>query len=81
MLAVLVVLLELVALVAIRDNLTLNLIMLIAPVGSGADHLRALAQVSRTLRQPHIREALRKAENESAIRKILCPEAAKASAA
>ncbi|MCH2456754.1 MAG: PTS sugar transporter subunit IIA [Henriciella sp.] len=55
--------------------------MLIAPVGSGADHLRALAQVSRTLRQPHIREALRKAENESAIRKILCPEAAKASAA
>ena len=28
----LVVLLELVALVAIRDNLTLNLIMLIAPV-------------------------------------------------
>ncbi|RIJ23728.1 PTS sugar transporter subunit IIA [Henriciella barbarensis] len=55
--------------------------MLIAPVGSGADHLRALAQVSRTLRQPNIREALRKAENEQAIRKILCPEAAKASAA
>ncbi|WP_207771710.1 MULTISPECIES: DUF2585 family protein [Bacteria] len=32
--AALVVLLELVALVAIRDNLTLNLIMLIAPVGA-----------------------------------------------
>jgi hypothetical protein len=30
--AALVVLLEMVALVAIRDNLTLNLIMLIAPV-------------------------------------------------
>lgn len=55
--------------------------MLIAPVGSGADHLRALAQVSRTLRQPNVREALRKAKDKSEIRKILCPEAAKASAA
>ena len=55
--------------------------MLIAPVGSGADHLRALAQVSRTLRQPSVREALRQAKDKAEIRKILCPEAAKASAA
>ncbi|WP_018148371.1 PTS sugar transporter subunit IIA [Henriciella marina] len=55
--------------------------MLIAPVGSGADHLRALAQVSRTLRQPNLRDALRQAATKTEIAKILCPEAAKASAA
>lgn len=55
--------------------------MLIAPVGSGADHLRALAQVSRTLRQPNLRDALRHATTKAEIAKILCPEAAKASAA
>ncbi|WP_084397417.1 PTS sugar transporter subunit IIA [Henriciella aquimarina] len=55
--------------------------MLIAPVGSGADHLRALAQVSRTLRQPDVREALREAQTADEMKAILCPEAANASAA
>ena len=55
--------------------------MLIAPVGSGADHLRALAQVSRTLRQPDLRDALRKADTAAQMRTILCPEAANASVA
>ncbi|WP_084420388.1 PTS sugar transporter subunit IIA [Henriciella litoralis] len=66
---------------AVDDRPCDLIFMLIAPVGSGADHLRALAQVSRTLRQAELREALRKAGSASAIKAILCPEAAKAPAA
>ena len=66
---------------AVDDRPCDLIFMLIAPVGSGADHLRALAQVSRTLRQPDIREALRKAISADQIRSILCPESANASAA
>lgn len=66
---------------AVDDRPCDLIFMLIAPVGSGADHLRALAQVSRTLRQPELREALRKATSAAKIRAILCPESAKASAA
>ena len=66
---------------AVDDRPCDLIFMLIAPVGSGADHLRALAQVSRTLRQPDLREALRKAESAVAMRAILCPESASASAA
>lgn len=65
---------------AVDDRPCDLIFMLIAPVGSGADHLRALAQVSRTLRQPELREALRKAEDASEIKAILCPEAANAAA-
>jgi len=66
---------------AVDDRPCDLIFMLIAPVGSGADHLRALAQVSRTLRQPDLREALRKASSAAKIQAILCPEGAKASAA
>ena len=66
---------------AVDDRPCDLIFMLIAPVGSGADHLRALAQVSRTLRQPDLRSALRKAETASEMKVILCPEAANASAA
>ncbi|MEQ8558565.1 MAG: PTS sugar transporter subunit IIA [Henriciella sp.] len=66
---------------AVDDRPCDLIFMLIAPVGSGADHLRALAQVSRTLRQPALREALRKAETAKDMQAILCPEAANASAA
>ncbi|WP_300375548.1 PTS sugar transporter subunit IIA [Henriciella sp.] len=66
---------------AVDDRPCDLIFMLIAPVGSGADHLRALAQVSRTLRQPDIREALRQAETAQDIQRILCPEAASVSAA
>ena len=53
---------------AVDDRPCDLIFMLIAPVGSGADHLRALAQVSRTLRQPDLREALRKASSAAKIR-------------
>lgn len=46
--------------------------MLLAPDGAGADHLRALAQVSRFFRQGVIREGLRKARNEEDIRSLIC---------
>lgn len=46
--------------------------MLIAPIGSGADHLRALAQISRSLRDAALRERLRSAENANALKAALC---------
>lgn len=45
--------------------------MLLAPDGSGADHLRALAKVARVMRQPDLRAALREASDEAEIRRIL----------
>ncbi|MEM1086474.1 MAG: PTS sugar transporter subunit IIA [Pseudomonadota bacterium] len=48
--------------------------MLLAPIGSGADHLRALAQVSRAFRDANLREKVRKADHTDAIRAILCPD-------
>lgn len=50
------------------------LFMLLAPDGSGADHLRALAQVSRVFRQIPVREALRKARTEEDVRAVICKE-------
>ena len=49
--------------------------MLLAPDGSGADHLRALAQVSRIFRQSAVRDALRKARTEDDVRAVICKEA------
>ena len=65
---------------AVDDRPCDLIFMLIAPVGSGADPLRALAQVSRTVRQPDLRAALRKAETANDMKAILCPEAANAAA-
>lgn len=48
--------------------------MLLAPDGSGAEHLRALAQVSRVFRQPPVREALRKARTVEDVRALLGKE-------
>jgi len=48
--------------------------MLLAPDGSGADHLRALAQVSRVFRQLPVRDALRKARTEEDVRAVICKE-------
>jgi PTS system nitrogen regulatory IIA component len=48
--------------------------MLLAPADSSADHLRALARVSRNFRQESVRAALRKAQTADAIRAILCPD-------
>ena len=48
--------------------------MLLAPDGSGADHLRALAQVSRVFRQGPVRDALRKARTQEDVRAVIYKE-------
>ncbi|MEM9234541.1 MAG: PTS sugar transporter subunit IIA, partial [Pseudomonadota bacterium] len=55
--------------------------MLLAPHASGADHLRALAQVSRAFRNAELRDALRKASDRNEIASLLCPTIVEASAA
>ncbi|MFN7055764.1 PTS sugar transporter subunit IIA [Hyphomonas sp.] len=59
---------------AIDDRPCDLVFMLLAPDGSGADHLRALAQVSRFFRQPAVRDGLRKARNEDEIRAVICKD-------
>lgn len=49
--------------------------MLLAPHSSGADHLRALAQVSRTFRNADLREKLRSAAEAEDVKRLLCPSA------
>jgi nitrogen PTS system EIIA component len=48
--------------------------MLLAPDGSGAEHLRALAQVSRVFRQSPVRDALRRAKSVDDVRAVICKE-------
>jgi nitrogen PTS system EIIA component len=48
--------------------------MLLAPADASADHLRALARVSRNFRQESIRAALRKAQTVDAVLAVLCPD-------
>ncbi|MEM9939120.1 MAG: PTS sugar transporter subunit IIA [Pseudomonadota bacterium] len=55
--------------------------MLLAPHSSGADHLRALAQVSRTFRNEGLRDRLRTAETAEEMTEILCPSMIEVSAA
>lgn len=55
--------------------------MLLAPHSSGADHLRALAQVSRTFRNADLREQLRQTSSVDDVHIVLCPSAAEADAA
>ena len=55
--------------------------MLLAPLGSGADHLRALAQVSRAFRDQSLRDSLRKADGRDALVETLCGEALSKTAA
>ncbi len=55
--------------------------MLLAPLDAGADHLRALARVSRALRRPDVREKLRAAATDKAILALLGPGPAQVSAA
>ena len=55
--------------------------MLLAPNAAGADHLRALAQVSRTFRNADLRAALRQASSQEDISAILCPQMIEAGAA
>ena len=53
--------------------------MLLAPKTAGADHLRALAQVSRVFRQSAVRDSLRAAHSEEDIRAVVCRETAEPS--
>ncbi|MFN3610009.1 MAG: PTS sugar transporter subunit IIA, partial [Hyphomonas sp.] len=59
---------------AIDDRRCDLIFMLLAPDGAGADHLRALAQVSRFFRQVAVREGLRKARNENEIKALICKD-------
>jgi PTS system nitrogen regulatory IIA component len=54
------------------DNQPVDLVfMLLAPEGAGADHLKALARVSRLLRNQMVCEKLRAAKNSEAIYALL----------
>jgi len=48
--------------------------MLLAPAEASADHLRALARVSRIFRQESLRAELRRAQTAEAVLAILCPD-------
>lgn len=51
---------------------------LFAPPSDGADHLRALAAVSRAMRSPELREQLRQARTTDAIRALFVKDVAAA---
>jgi PTS system nitrogen regulatory IIA component len=63
------------------DDKPVDLIFaLFAPIDAGAEHLRALARVSRMLRQADLREHLRKAHTADAIHALLVQDAARPAA-
>jgi PTS system nitrogen regulatory IIA component len=54
------------------DDQPVDLIMmLLAPVGAGADHLKALARVARVLRTDSVAESLRRASDPARLYSIL----------
>lgn len=63
------------------DDLPVDLIFaLFAPPKAGVEHLRALARVSRLLRQADLREQLRQARTADAVHALLVQEAASSAA-
>jgi PTS system nitrogen regulatory IIA component len=60
---------------AVDDQPVDLLFALLAPKEAGADHLRALARVSRLLRQGEVRERLRQARTVDAIHALLVQDA------
>ncbi len=56
---------------AIDDRPVDLVVLLLAPKEAGADHLRALAQISRLLRHKDMREKLRSAPNAQSIHLLL----------
>ncbi len=56
------------------------LFALFAPTDAGAEHLRALAAVSRALRSPELREQLRQARTVDAIRALFVKDVSKTAA-
>jgi len=61
---------------AVDDQPCDLIFLLLAPVTACADHLRALAQVSRAFRRSDVRDQLRAAESPDAIFRLLCKDAA-----
>lgn len=55
--------------------------LLLAPEGAGADHLKALARISRLLRNPAVVDKLRASDDPAALFAILTEPAASSSAA
>ena len=54
------------------DDQPVDLIfMLLAPSDAGADHLRALAKISRLMRQPDFTQELRAAQDQATLYKLL----------
>ena len=51
-------------------------VLLLSPEGAGADHLKALARISRALRDPVILAAMRAAGDADALRTAIGPTAA-----
>lgn len=64
-----------VAFEAVDDQPVDLLFALFAPKAANSEHLRALARVSRMLRQPELREQLRQAKTAEAIHLLLAQEA------
>ncbi len=64
-----------VAFEALDDQPVDLLFALFAPKGANSEHLRALARVSRLMRQPDLREQLRHARTAEAIHLLLVEEA------
>jgi PTS system nitrogen regulatory IIA component len=60
---------------AIDDQPVDLIYALLAPANAGSEHLRALARVSRVLRQGDLREQLRHARTPDAIHVLLAQEA------
>ena len=56
------------------------LFALFAPLNAGAEHLRALAAVSRAMRSPELREQLRQARTVDAVRALFVKDAPVAAA-
>ena len=48
-------------------------VLLLSPEGAGADHLKALASISRALRNPDTLAAIRDAGDAAALRRIIGP--------
>lgn len=65
---------------AVDDQPVDLLFALFAPKNAGADHLRALARVSRIMRQGELREQLRKARTADALHALLVQDAARPAA-
>jgi PTS system nitrogen regulatory IIA component len=60
---------------AVDDQPVDLMFVLLAPEGAHTDHLRALARVSRALRRPDLRQQLRQARTQDALRALLVREA------